>query len=174
MKTKVIFAVMALMLCSFSMAQEDSAATKKKGGFMKALKKGIESTTGLRVSDETLFVYPTIGDWKMQLASCVGDKETGNVQIKIWVTCLNSKNRHASARCLITEANVTGVDKALELHSFSADPLYDFKPNKAVEATFGAVYDVPRDAKSLDIKFYIDYRHPETIFEARRVPIEWR
>ena len=47
------------------MAQD--AHEKKKGGFWNKVKKGVESATGLDVSKETLFVYPKIGEWKMEL-----------------------------------------------------------------------------------------------------------
>ena len=171
MKKVLVFAFAALFICASAMAQEENQE-KKGGGLMKALKKGVESATGLKVSDETLFVYPVIGEWKMTVESCIGNKETGEVVLKINVIKIGDQLR--SSRCLLSEVVVTGDKNPFELQRFSADPLYDFKPNTSVLVTFQSIFGVPETAKSLDVKFYVIVPNPEHTFEARRVPIDWQ
>lgn len=69
MKKIICMAMTLLLVMGSAFAQNES---KKKGGFWSKVKKGVESTTGLDVSKETLFVYPTIGEWKMQFVSAIG------------------------------------------------------------------------------------------------------
>ena len=163
---KIFYFILTVLLISGSvMAQEPEK--KKKGGFMKALKKGVESTTGLKVSDETLFVYPTVGEWKMQVVSCEGSTATGQVILKINATRLTGDGV-ISAWCNIREANVTGGG-SLKFHR-SADPTYRFEVGKTVEVTFQTLLDVPADTKSIDARFEILSQS----FEVRRAPIEWK
>lgn len=68
----------ALLIGVTVMAQD---APKKKGGFWNKVKKGVESATGIDVSKETLFVYPKLGEWKMELKSAEGDSVSGNVSV---------------------------------------------------------------------------------------------
>ena len=137
---------------------------------MNALKKGVESTTGLNVSKETLFVYPVIGEWKMSVVSCEGDPVTGDVVLKINVNRISSQQLTSSV-LLIREANVSGSKTPLALERWSADPLHDFKPNTPVDVTFQTIYGVPAESKTLDVKFSTSDR--DKMFEARDVPIEW-
>ena len=173
MKKVLVFAFAALFICASAMAQEGKKE-KKNGGFMKALKKGVESNTGLKVSDETLFVYPVIGEWKMEVDSCIGDTVTGTVVLKIKVTKVLG-DRTINHRCLLSEAVVTGEKAPLKLSGFYADPLYDFEINETVDVSFQPIVEVPEGAKSLDVKFYVNMPTiKELCFEARRVPIEWQ
>ena len=173
MKKVLVFAFAALFICASAMAQEEKQE-KKGGGFMKALKKGVESATGLKVSDETLFVYPVIGEWKMDIESCIGDKATGEVILKIKVTRIAGEQRYRSMRCLLSEAVITGEKAPFQLRGFSANPLYDFEINASTEVTFQPIIGVPETAKSLDVKFYIEFPDvADRCFEARRVPVEW-
>ena len=143
-----------------------------QGNFLKTIKKGIESTTGLKISDEMLFVYPTIGEWRMDLESCIGDKITNTVILKIKVT-KTLGNRIVNERCLISEAVITGEKTPLGLKGFSADPMYNFEIGQTVDVTFQPIYGVPESAKLLDVKFYIQIPSTERNFEVRRVPIVW-
>jgi hypothetical protein len=156
------------------MAQNDSVPAdgkKKGGGFLKA----VESNTGLKVSKETLFVYPVIGEWKMEVVSCIGDKATGEVIFKIKVIRLFGEYSLTSERCLMSEVAATGGKESFKLIDFNADPLYDFEINKTVEVTFQPIVGVPASVKSIDVKFYIRRKTAEGLsFEARRVPIEWK
>lgn len=168
---KKIFCLITVVLLAGGslMAQEQEG--KKKGGFMKSLKKGVESTTGLKVSDETLFVYPTVGEWKMQLNSCIGNRATGEVVMTITVNKIGGKQL-LDVRCLLTgDATVTGGGK-VSYGRYPADPLHNFRINTPVQISLQTLYEVPTDAKSLDVSFYI--RDKGIMFEARRVPIEWR
>jgi len=165
---KICYLFIAALLISGSvMAQDQEPEKKKKGGFMKALKKGVESTTGLKVSDETLFVYPTIGEWKMQVANCKGNPTTGEVILQINATRLTGDGI-MDAWCNLREASITG-GSALTLHRRSADPHYRFEVGKTIEVTFQSILGVPTDTKSIDVRFEII----DKSFEARRVPIEW-
>lgn len=163
---KLIFVALAAMMVCGAQAQE-----KKKGGFMNALKKGVESSTGLNVSKETVFVYPEIGVWKMSVISCVGDPATGTVDIKLGVTRL-SDGDFKNASCILWEAVVTGTTEKLQRERRSADPMYDFIVGKTVEVDGEDFYNVPRDAKSLDVKLYVEIR--AKMIEARDVPITWK
>jgi hypothetical protein len=156
--------IAALMAATLLTAQE-----KKKGGLMNALKKGVESSTGLNVSKETLFVYPEIGIWKMSLVSCTGDPATGNVEFTINGTKLDRtlKNEH----WVLREAVVSGTTEKLGLKSVSADPFFDFEQNIPTKITFTTILGVPAEAKSIDVKFSTYDRN--LMFEARDVPIEW-
>jgi hypothetical protein len=66
---------------------------------------------------------------------------------------------------------VKGSQETLKYYR-SADPLYDYEAGKAVEVTFQTLQDVPRDAQTLDLKFYFMVA-PKYSFEARDVPITW-
>lgn len=159
--------IAVLLISSFAIAQEQEG--KKKGGFMKAVKKGVESSTGLRVSDETLFVYPAVGEWKMAFESCVGNPMTGEVVLQIKATKLTD-GKMGSTWSNLTEAIITRGGE-LTLYRRAADPLYNFEPNTPVDITFQTILGVPTDTKTIDVKFAIG---PGTeLFEARRVPITW-
>lgn len=170
MKKLFLLTLAVMLLCGSVMAQDDAKKEKKKGGFMSNVKKGIESNTGLRVSDEALFVYPVMGEWKMTVAECTGDKETGIVILKINTTKLMN-GQMMSTVCILIDAVVTDTKTPLTLERRSADPLYHFQINTPVEITCQAIGNVPTDAKTLDVKFYISYR--DNAFEARRIPINW-
>ena len=151
-----------------------AGSTAGQSKFLNTIKKGIESTTGLKVSDETLFVYPVIGEWKMQIESCEGDNASGEVVLKIKVTKITG-NRIMNERCLLSEAVVTGGKESFKLKSFSADPLYSFEPGKSVNVTFQPILGVPDSVRSIDVKFYIQMPSiKDKCFEIRRVPVDWK
>ncbi len=164
---KIIMIALALTVCVGAQAQ-------KKGRFMNALKKGVESTTGLNVSKEALFVYPTnaVGPWKMSVVSCLGDAESGSVELKVNVTAMFSSPRMTGAWAIISKAK-TNNGKELGLARRSADPLYDLVPNTPVEVTFQQMLGVPADAQTLNVTFYIDHNTPAYTFELRDCPITW-
>lgn len=172
MKKAILLALAAMCVSALAFAQEPEAQPekeKKKGGFMKALKKGVESTTGLRVSDEALFVYPTIGEWKMSVVSCIGDPQTGAVQLVVKYTRLTG-DANKSVWSNLREAKVTGGD-ALTIDRRAADPLYTFEANKPVDVVYQMILGVPADTKTIDVKFNIGTF--DEMFEARRIPVEW-
>ena len=82
MKKLLLLAAAATMICAAASGQDQP---KKKGGFWNKVKKGVESTTGLDVSKETLFVYPEMGKWKMEFISATGDSATGLVLVRIGI-----------------------------------------------------------------------------------------
>ncbi len=79
MKRIIWLVLVAFVAAATVMAQD--APKKKKGGLWNKVKKGVESATGLDVSKETVFVYPKLGEWKMELKSAEGDPATGNVTV---------------------------------------------------------------------------------------------
>lgn len=79
MKRVIWLVLVAFVTAATVMAQD--APKKKKGGLWNKVKKGVESATGLDVSKETVFVYPKLGEWKMELKSAEGDPATGNVTV---------------------------------------------------------------------------------------------
>ena len=169
---KLMILALALMVSAGAVAQEQKEEKKKGGGLMRALRKGVESATGLDVSKEALFVYPEIGKWKMSVVSCTGDPETGAVDIKLAITTLFSSPRLTGARVLIVEAGVPGGAE-LGLERYSADPLWDLVPNKPVEVPLNRVLGVPASAKTINLKFYVENNLPNYTFELRDCPIEW-
>lgn len=164
---KYILTLLALAMMAGAAAQEP-----RRGGFMNALKRGVESTTGLDVSQEALFVYPPAGEWKCTLISCVGYRGTGAVELKITASKIMG-NRRVATTMLISQARVTGSMEDLPLARRSASPLYDFEIRRPVEITFQSIGSVPDAAVTLDVKFYVGYDSPGTSFELRSVPIQW-
>lgn len=165
---KTLCIIVALAMVAGATAQEP----KKKGGFMNALRKGVESATGLDVSDEALFVYPAVGEWKCKVLSCIGYQGTGAVELKITATKVMGQRR-VSQWAIISRARVSGTTLDLPLARRSVDPNYDFEIGQPVEITFQGIGSVPDAARTLDVKFYIGFNTPESTFEARGVAIEW-
>jgi hypothetical protein len=189
MKTLFLTALAALMICAGALAQEPAepaeksgetkteqtddakpAKEKKKGGgkFWNALKKGVESTTGLDVSKEVLFVYPTIGEWKFTMVSCEGDPKTNHVVLK--VNAIKLTGGDETMFCHMDEARPAGSDQKLEIRGYSKH--YEFVVGKPVELTFLHTENVPTSVSALDITFAISDQ-PEKVFEARDVPVTW-
>ena len=77
---RVVWLVLAAFLAVGAVMAQD-APKKKKGGLWNKVKKGVESATGIDVSKETLFVYPKLGEWKMEHKSAEGDPATGNMTV---------------------------------------------------------------------------------------------
>ena len=137
---------------------------------MKALKKGVESATGLRVSDEALFVYPEIGVWKVALEECTGDPVSGNVVMTLILTRIG-EGQLMSAPCVFYDVSRVTDGPEVQYQTYSANPLHNFKNGQPVMITMPIIYDVPRDAKSLYVKFHIGHR--DNMLEGRRIPISW-
>lgn len=173
MKKVILFTLAALMVCASAMAQDGSEEQPRRrgGGFLNALKKGVESSTGLDVSKETVFVYPEIGVWRMSIVSAIGDPATGTVNIVLGVTRLSGGDMK-NAWCILWEAVVTGTSEKLQRERRSADPMYDFVVGQTVEVDGEDFYNVPIDARTLDVKLYVDDR--AKMIEARDVPITWQ
>jgi len=169
---KIIHLTFAMLLLAATVnAQEPE---KKRGGLFNALKKGVESTTGLNVSREALFVYPQsqFGEWKISLVSCLGNRELGSVTMTLKIVKISGGQRMAS-RCLYTEAQT--IDGApLGFGRYSADPLWDFRINTPVEVEMMALGGVPDNATAINVKFYIGmFAGQNNIFEGRDIPIQW-
>ena len=166
MRKGVVIALATVFVCASAMAQEEGKEKKKGGGFLKA----IESNTGLKVSNEALFVYPEVGVWKITVESCVGNKELGSVQLKVNVTKI-SGNSSMGTQCELREAKTTD-GTVLGFQGYAAEPLYHFKIGETHLVTFVPIGGVPDGAKSIDVKFTLGYRGYEA--EGRRIPIEWK
>lgn len=157
--------LMAFFAIATVMAQD---APKKKGGFWNKVKKGIESTTGIDVSKETLFVYPQLGQWKMELKSAVGDTTTGNVTVIFNVMPLGGQ-QGASLKMkgvIGGDGQELVADKQWEhgsnQHDLSAAKFTEFKLRRIT---------VSPEMKSLKaILFTIGNTEG---FEARDIPITW-
>ena len=183
MKNIVYLIAVAMAFCSLSLSGQND--TKKKGKVWSQIKKGVESTTGLDVSKETLFVYPELGLWKMALVSAEGNTETGVVTIKINVMPLNKQE---SAFIELNE--VTGGDNQIipegknwkETSKFmtrdlSESPLFhdDLAAGKYSEYTLQPIV-LPTDMKSIKtLKFTVEAMHKKMKgFEARDIPVTWK
>lgn len=172
MKKILMLLAVAAMVCSTAMAQEPQTE-KKKGGFMKALKKGVESTTGIKVSDETLFVYPTLADWKFTVDTCAGNTATGEVKLILsgMKLSLESETGLNNVYCTLLEATVSGQATKLKIEPIGTDPMYNFMPNKSTLVPFPLILNVPKETKSIDVKFRVN--SGQYIIEGRRIPIVW-
>lgn len=154
---------------------------KKRGALWNKVKKGVESSTGIDVSKETLFVYPEIGEWKMVLKSANGNLETGELTVMFGVMPLAD---HKSASISMTDV-VDGNNKTLEQKKYyersSNKPrvntyLWASLPTKPV--TVGVYTDfqlkpiyVEKGMKTMKtIKFSLGSKQG---FEARDIPITW-
>lgn len=178
---KVFYLGLALLLMAGSIVAQDQP--KKKGGFWNKVKKGVESTTGLDVSKETLFVYPTIGEWKMQFVSAIGDPDTGVVTVKIKIMPLANQG---SAFLKLTEVldekkNVLPEGKfwkatsKFNTHDLSESPLYnDLTSNTYSQYTFQPIA-VPAGSKFIGaLKFTLEAQNSQLKgFEVRDIPVEW-
>lgn len=95
---RVIWLVLVAFVAAATVIAQD-APKKKKGGFWNKVKKGVESATGIDVSKETLFVYPEMGQWKMELKSAEGDQATtGQTGVHWHIRPSCSRPFEASAR----------------------------------------------------------------------------
>lgn len=163
---KVMLLVMAAFFAAVNVMAQD--APKKKGSFWNKVKKGVESATGIDVSKETLFVYPKIGEWKMELKSAEGDPTTGNVTIVFKVMPLAGQT---SAR--IRMKGVVGGDGK----ELAGDKQWEQGSN-GYDVAAGAFTDcqlrritVSPEMKSLKtILFTVGNTEG---FEARDIPITW-
>lgn len=166
MKRVIWLVLVAFVAAATVMAQD--APKKKKGGLWNKVKKGVESATGIDVSKETLFVYPKLGEWKMELASAEGDPETGNVTVVFKVMPLAGQS---SAR--IRMKGVVGGDGK----DLASDKQWEQGSN-GYDVAAGAYTDcqlrritVSPDMKSLKaILFTVGNTEG---FEARDIPITW-
>ncbi len=160
MKKSCLLLVIAVMLCGAVSAQ----------GFLNSIKKGIESTTGIKTSDGTVFVYPSIGEWKMTLAGCRAqwDDEAGAGRASVDINIVRLMGGDViNMPCVWTSYSADGAAK-IGYNSTEAIPLPDFRMGSAVRVTF-SLPGIPKDAKSLDVWFRIGNLN----FEVRRVPVEW-
>ena len=139
-----------------------------QGKLLKAIKKGVESTTGIKTSNETVFVYPEMGAWKMSLVHCRGEKSSGNVNIVINVTRLlggDIKNQP----CIWKTYSINGETSKKNNTNTLAETLYDFITGNTVKVAFKPLPNVSKEAKTINLEFQILGQK----FEARRIPVEW-
>lgn len=155
---KLYLSFAALLLCGSLFSQ----------GFLNAIKKGIESTTGIKTSNETVFIYPTVGEWKMSLVQCRGNKNSGNVAIVFSVTRLlavDLKNQP----CVWSAYSINGESEKRGNKNPSLEPCYDFMSGTTVRVALQLLPGVPKEAESIDLDFQIFGQR----FEVRRIPVEW-
>lgn len=167
MRKIVLLAVLAVFTAGSVMAQ-DAEKPKKKGGLWGAIKKGVESTTGLDVSKEAVFVYPKIGEWTVKVESCTGNKETGVVQLKLIMTRLSGTDA-TGMDVWLTEAKSNDGTKL----GFAERSGFMYKWENGVPQTvvFQPIGGVPATATAITIKFKWGYT--DTI-EGRDIPVEWQ
>lgn len=159
--------VAALLMVGGAMAQQQQEP-KKKGSFWDKVKKGVESTTGINVSKETLFVYPELGRWKMELKSAKADSVTGVMKVIIKVMPLGGD---ASARFRMM--GVVGEDgKSLVSGTQWEEGSngYDLAPAGFTEVEFRKIMPPQGMAWLKSLKFNVGNIEG---FEVRDVPIEW-
>ncbi len=150
----------AVLLCNVLLAQ----------GFLNTIKKGIESTTGIQTSNETVFVYPAVGEWKMSLGKCHAqwDEEAGAGTAGVGINVVRLLGGDViNMPCTWTSYSADGAAKVSNT-STTAIPLLDFRTGIPVKASF-SLPRIPKGAEKLDIWFRIGNLN----FEVRRVPVKW-
>lgn len=163
---RIICMVLTVFLVVVAVTAQD--APKKKAGFWNKVKKGVESATGVDVSKETLFVYPELGQWKMELKSAEGDPVTGNVTVIFNVMPLAGQKGTA-----IKMAGIIGGDGrelvAGEEWEYGSNH-HDITAGKFTEYELRRITVSP-DMKSLkSVLFTVGNKEG---FEARDIPITW-
>ena len=186
MKKIVLLLAAAVLVCASAMGQDQEP--KKKGGFWNKVKKGVESTTGLDVSSEALFVYPNIGVWKMKLISAVGNPEDNTVVVKFGIMPVTAPDTGvfaelqsvtgADGKELPEGTNWKGVWKYLynTPEQLAKCPMYQsgLLPSVYSEFTFPVIC-VPEGMKSFkSLNFSLIGLDNVKGFEIRSVPIEWK
>lgn len=181
MKKLVMLAAAALMVCAAATGQDQP---KKKGGFWNKVKKGVESTTGLDVSKETLFVYPQMGQWKMQFVSATGSNETGEVTVRIGIMPLGGQKAAFLQLTAVTGAEGQALPEGkawkatskFKTSDLDASPLFheDLASGVFSEYQFQPIV-APVGMKAFKaLKFTLETGNAqEEGFEARDVPITW-
>ena len=195
MKKLFLTALAALIVAAGAMAQEPAEAPKeeakkeeaapkeekkKKGsGFLKKLGKVVESSTGLNVSKEALFVYPEIGKFKCSLVSCVGDPATNQVKVRIQITKLFGERTNPNRYPVLEWVKVSGTTSNLPLankpYPTNCVNGYDLAPHRPVEFEFEPAQPivVPAGTKSIDLMFPVGVDGETYKIEARDCAITW-
>lgn len=152
---------------------------KKKNHSGTKLKKRVESTTALDVSDETLFVYPQIAKWKMTLKSAIANLKTGELIVIFGIMPLDGQT---SAYVAITE--VLGGNNQISAKRTS------YRPDESRANTWK--YTAIQNYNSVTLGLYTDFKlnsiyvedgakslkqikfvTAQADFEARDIPITW-
>lgn len=164
---RVIWLVLVAFVAAATVMAQD-APKKKKGGFWNKVKKGVESATGIDVSKETLFVYPEMGQWKMELKSAEGDQATGNVTVIFKVMPLAGQKSAAIKMKKVIGGDGTELvageqwEHGSNHHELPAGVFTEYELRRIT---------VSPDMKSLkSIFFAIGNKEG---FEARDIPITW-
>lgn len=164
---RIIWLVLVAFIASVTVMAQD-APKKKKGGLWSKVKKGVESATGIDVSKETLFVYPELGQWKMQLKSAEGDPVTGNVQVVFEVMPLAGQGGAA-----IRMKGVIGGDGtelvANEQWEHGSNQ-HDLRAGTFTEYQLRRITVSPEMRYLKSIAFAVGNKEG---FEARDIPITW-
>lgn len=147
--------------------QEETTKKKKRGGFWNKVKKGVESTTGLDVSSETLFVYPEIGKWMMRLKSANASLETGELTLIIEVLPLADQKSGSVS----TQGVIDGNNRTLEPEKeWRYGQNFERFSSGYTEFVFFPIF-LEKGMKSLkSVQFDFDGKNG---FEVRDVPITW-
>lgn len=149
MKKILIFAVLALLVCASATARD-----RRRG------------------APAPEVVYPVTGEWEVSVVSCKGNPIVGQVILTLGVTPLTSHTGFDRVHALLTEARLPG-GAVLDLARRTSDPFYDLEPGRTVEVTLQSVLGVPKDARTLNARFFLRSDQPDWRFELRGVPIDW-
>ncbi|WP_418983590.1 hypothetical protein [Alistipes sp.] len=179
---KIAWLLTAALLLTAAASGQDQP--KKKGGFWNKVKKGVESTTGLDVSKETLFVYPQLGQWKMEFVSATGNPSTGEVSVTIGIMPLAGQKSAFLKLTEVTDAAGRGVAEGAAWKATSkfrtsdlgASPLYheDLAAGTYAEYRFQPIKVEPGMKSFKALKFTLETGNAqEEGFEARDVPVTW-
>lgn len=181
MKKTLLLITSALLLAMAASGQEQP---KKKGGFWNKVKKGVESTTGLDVSKETLFVYPQIGQWKMEFVSAIGSNETGEVTVRIGIMPLAGQKAAFLQLNEVTDAEGNAVPAGqawkattkFRTTDLDSSPLFheDLAAGTFAQYAFQPIRVAPGMKAFKALRFTLETGNAqEEGFEARDIPVTW-
>lgn len=164
---RIIWMVLVALIASATVMAQD-APKKKKGGLWNKVKKGVESATGIDVSKEALFVYPKLGEWKMELKTAEGDSTTGNLTIVFKVMPLAGQKGGALKMTKV----IGGDGKELvpgEQWEYGSNQ-HELSAGKFAEYELRRITVSPEMKSLKSITFTISNTEG---FEARDIPITW-
>ena len=96
MKKIILFAIASCLICNLSFSQTDEKKEKKASKLGSFLKKTVEATTGLNVSDEIYMTQENnklVGEADIGFVGCYGDSKTGNVYLVLTVNFHNDDGK---------------------------------------------------------------------------------
>lgn len=173
MKKIILFTIASCLICNLSFSQTDEKKEKKASKLGSFLKKTVEATTGLNVSDEIYMTQENnklVGEADIGFVGCYGDSKTGNVYLVLTVNFHNDDGKFSLSipAAVSSKGKVYKNDKSLTFETVKGVPV-ELNTEKA------PIKNVPASLKHFEsIKIYTHLvgRIVEHIY-LHNVPILW-